>query len=210
MITVKLYNSDGAVMGDTKLDPKLFGVEVKSGLVHEVMIGLSANARQSLAHTKTKGEVRGGGKKPWKQKGTGRARQGSTRSPQWVGGGVVFGPRKERDYSVKINKKMKRLVMAMVLSDKVANDRLLVLESYPIKIGKTKEMSTVLKKLPVKGSVLCLQTPSDPMLARSVRNLPKIHFAGTSDISIADILHADFLLSTPAVIEKLVQMYASA
>ena len=210
MITVKLYNSDGTIKGEISLDPKLFGVEVRAGLVHEVMTSLSANARQSLAHTKTKGEVSGGGKKPWKQKGTGRARQGSTRSPQWVGGGVAFGPRKERDYSVKINKKMKRLVMAMALSDKVAGDRLLVLESYPAKTGKTKEMSTVLKTLPVKGSTLCMQAVGDPMLARSVRNLPKIHFANTTDISIADVLHADFILVTPAVIEKLTQMYGNA
>ncbi len=208
MPKVNLYNVEGKVVGERDLSQAVFGVVVNPSVVHEVMVGLMANARKPLAHTKTKGDVRGGGKKPWKQKGTGRARQGSTRSPQWAGGGVVFGPRSERDYTKKINAKMKKKAFMMALSDKVANERLVLVEELAAKEGKTKQITSVLSKLPVKGKVALVNTAKDLLLARSVKNLQKTSLFGTNNISLNDVLRADYLVLTPDVVEKFEATYA--
>ncbi|KAA0205979.1 50S ribosomal protein L4 [Candidatus Uhrbacteria bacterium] len=129
MPNVSIYSQDGKSVGEMSLPEAYFGVKAKPKLVHEVLVAQQANRRKAVAHTKNRGEVSGGGKKPWKQKGTGRARQGSIRSPQWVGGGIVFGPRAERNFSVKVNRKAKQKALFMALSDKVANKSLLVIES---------------------------------------------------------------------------------
>jgi large subunit ribosomal protein L4 len=209
MPKVKLYNVEGKVVGEKELSPAVFGVAVNPQVVHEVMVGLMANARQPLAHTKTKGEVRGGGKKPWKQKGTGRARQGSTRNPQWVGGGVAFGPRAERDYTKKINAKLKKKALLMALSDKVTNERLVLVEALAAKEGKTKQIVGELAKLPVKGKVTLVNGAKDEMLARSVKNLRTVKLFGTGNISLTDVLRADYLVLDPGAVEKFEKTYAA-
>ena len=208
MPKVKLYSIEGKAVGEKELASSVFGVAVNPHVVHEVMVGLAASARQSLAHTKTKGEVRGGGKTPWTQKGTGRARQGSTRNPQWVGGGVAFGPRSERDYTKKINAKTKRKALLMVLSDKVADDKLVLVESLEAKNGKTKEVNKVLGKLPVKGKLMLVAAGRDEMLARSTRNLQKVHLVNVGSLNMNDVLRAEFVVTTPEATDKLEKMYA--
>ncbi len=207
MPKVNLYNVEGKVVGERELSQAVFGVAVNPAVVHEVMVGLMANARKPLAHTKTKGDVRGGGKKPWKQKGTGRARQGSTRSPQWAGGGIVFGPRNERDYTKKINAKLKKKAFMMALSDKVASERLVLVEELAAKDGKTKQINGVLAKLPVKGKIALVNTAKNELLARSVKNLQKTSLFGTGNISLNDVLRADYLVLTPDVVEKFETTY---
>ncbi len=128
-IKVKLYNWQGKVSGDELLDSKIFGIEPKPGVIHQVVIAQQKNSRDVIAHTKGRSDVRGGGKKPWKQKGTGQARHGSIRSPLWAGGGITFGPTSSRNFGIKINKKLKKQALAMALSDKVANEKLILVES---------------------------------------------------------------------------------
>ena len=147
----KMYTRDGKETGDVTLPETVFGVTWNPNLVHEVVVGMQANARTSTAHTKDRGEVRGGGKKPWKQKGTGRARHGSSRSPIWTGGGITFGPRSEKDYSVKINKKVRAKALATVLSKKLADQEILFVDSLIMTEPKTKDAKAVLTAL-AKGT----------------------------------------------------------
>ncbi|MBU0619801.1 MAG: 50S ribosomal protein L4 [Patescibacteria group bacterium] len=148
---IKIYNQKAEQVGEQKLSGKVFGVKTNEGLVHQAMVAQMGNERQVLAHTKTRGEVRGGGKKPWRQKGTGRARAGSSRSPIWIGGGVTFGPRKDRNFKKNINKKMRQKAILMVLSDKVANHNLTVLDKLEMKEYKTKAFDEMLVKLEFKN-----------------------------------------------------------
>jgi large subunit ribosomal protein L4 len=147
MLKIKVYNQEGKEVGEEKLDPAVFGVKVKPELVHQAVVAQMAKARVPIAHTKTRGEVRGGGKKPWRQKGTGRARVGSTRSPIWRGGGITFGPRKNRVFAQKINKKARRKALLMCLSDKKASGWMVVLNKLELGKGKTKELVKVLESL---------------------------------------------------------------
>ena len=209
MVKVKLYDQKGQVIGEKELPEEVFGVPVKPELVHEVLVSMEASARQPLAHTKTRGEVSGGGNKPWKQKGTGRARHGSIRSPLWAGGGVTFGPRKDRNYNKKINRKTKQLAFVMSLSDKVTDERLLLVEAFGIKDGKTKETVNLLKNLPVEGKALILSADKGGMLAQSARNLQKVRFAGVGDINLKQVLNADWVVTTPEAVDKLIQIYGS-
>jgi large subunit ribosomal protein L4 len=195
MPKVKLYNIEGKVVGEHELDAKVFGASVNPSVVHEVAVSIQANARRPWAHTKTRGNVSGGGKKPWKQKGTGRARQGSIRSPQWVGGGIVFGPLNERNYTKKINRKLKSAALAMVLSDKVASEKLVLVDAFSSK-GKTKESVTALSKLPVNGKISLVTTGSDPMLVRSLRNVEKVNVTNLSSLNLFDVLDAQFVVMT--------------
>ncbi len=144
-LKIKIYSQNGNVVKETELNPEIFGVAVKESVVHQVAVAQMANARVAIADTKDRSEVRGGGKKPWRQKGTGRARQGSIRSPLWKGGGVVFGPKSARNFSQKINKKMKRKALFMCLSDKVNNNFLVVIDQLKLTAGKTKEIIEVVK-----------------------------------------------------------------
>ena len=147
MIKIPVYNEEGKVIGQEKLDPEIFGLESKPDLIHQTVVSLMANQRHPFAHTKARSEVRGGGKKPWRQKGTGRARAGTIRSPLWKGGGVTFGPDKNRNYSQKINRKIKRQVLLMCLSDKVKEERLYVLDKLEMPEIKTKKFVQILFKL---------------------------------------------------------------
>jgi large subunit ribosomal protein L4 len=172
-----IYNQKGEKVGDVKISSEIFDLEVNEALVHQAMVTQMANERQVVAHTKDRSEVRGGGKKPWKQKGTGRARAGSSRSPIWIGGGVTFGPTKDRNFTKKINKKMKQKALMMVLSDKVKNGNLVILEKFEIKEYKTKDFNSILKSL--EGSAF--PKDSKELIENDVNNKKS-----TSDKSIAD------------------------
>ncbi|MBU4482340.1 50S ribosomal protein L4, partial [Patescibacteria group bacterium] len=142
-----VYNSSGERIKEIELNSKIFGIEIKNSVVHQVAVAQMANSRVAIAHTKDRSEVRGGGVKPWKQKGTGRARHGSTRSPIWVGGGVTFGPTKDRNFSKKVNKKQKTKALFMCLSDKANNDLFILLDELNLENGKTQELIGVIKNL---------------------------------------------------------------
>ncbi len=211
MAKIKIYNSTGKEVGEKTLNDSVFGVEVKPELVHEVVIGIMANERQPYAHTKTRGNVRGGGRKPWRQKGTGRARHGSRRSPIWVGGGITFGPDKERNYSLKINRRVKQRTMTMSLSDKVADSKLVLVEAFNIKDGKTKESVGLLEKLPIEsGKVLIISLETDKMLRRSVGNLQDITLRNANDFGLLDVLRAEYVVMTPEVVDAIEKKLATA
>jgi large subunit ribosomal protein L4 len=209
MPNIKVYNIEGKVVGERELPAGVFGVKVNPNVIHEVVVANEANAREPWAHTKTKGEVRGGGKKPWRQKGTGRARQGSTRNPQWIGGGVAFGPRSDRDYSKKLNRKTKARAFCMMLSDKAANERLVLVEGLSVPSGKTKQAVGVFGKLPVKGKLAVVVAGGDAMLSRSTRNLKTIRYATVSDVSLMDVIGAEYLVLSTEATDVLVKKYGS-
>lgn len=188
MASVKVYNQEGKQTGELELNSKFFGVKPVTSFIHEIVVAQAANRRRPIANTKTRGEVSGGGKKPWKQKGTGRARQGSIRSPQWVGGGITFGPRKERNFSVKVNRKAKQKALFMALTDRVNDQRLMILESFTPAEPKTKLAVELMKKLPVYRKVLMVIPKSDPSLMRMVRNLPNIKLVTANTINLEDVL----------------------
>lgn len=199
----KLYTIDGKEKGDIKLNPKIFGIKTNKNLVHQAIVAFLANRRLGLAHTKTRGEVRGGGKKPWKQKGTGRARHGSIRSPLWRGGGVTFGPRNDRNYSQKINKKMKRKAMFMVLSDKAAAGQIAVLESLDLKEAKTKKIKALFNNLAVDRSALVLIEKMDKKTVAAVRNLPKTEIMTANSLNVYDALNAKRIVMTEKALAEI-------
>lgn len=192
MLNVSLYNTQGKSVGELELNADHFGVKANPALIHEAVVAQQANARHSIAHTKTKGEVRGGGKKPWKQKGTGRARHGSSRSPIWVGGGITFGPRSDRNYSIKINRKAKKKAMFMVLSDKLAHQHLIATESFTV--PKTKAFVSYLGSLPVSRKVLYVISSSRPELVRAARNLENVFVVTANALNVVDLLRYDFVV----------------
>ncbi|MFA6429297.1 MAG: 50S ribosomal protein L4 [Patescibacteria group bacterium] len=208
MPKISLYNQEGASVGDIALSDAIFGVKPEAGLIHEAVIAARANARRSVANTKTRGEVRGGGKKPWKQKGTGRARQGSIRAPQWVGGGITFGPLSERNFSLKINKKAKQKALFMALSDKVADKRLIVLDTVTTEPAKTKTVAMALKKLPVQKTVLIVAPGANASLMRMVRNLQNVKVTNAQSVGLMDVMtyrSVVFLKDAVPVFEKIYQ-----
>lgn len=188
MSKINIYNQEGKVAGDLELNAKHFGVKVDPALIHQMVVAQQANARKNTGHTKTKGEVQGGGKKPWKQKGTGRARQGSIRSPQWVGGGIAHGPRKERNYGVKVNKKAKQKALFMALSDKVANSTFVVLDSMSTATPKTKVAAATFTKLPLGRRTLFVIPKSNPTLLRMVRNLQNVKLVTVNALNLVDVV----------------------
>ncbi len=203
MAKAMLYNQDGAQIGTTELNDTVFGVAPKDSVVHQVYVALTANARRPWADTKDRGEVRGGGKKPWKQKGTGRARHGSIRSPIWKGGGVTFGPLSTRNYKQKINKKMNQAAVRMCLSDKVADQKFLVVEAFP-GTGKTKVMATLRGKLPgnAKSTLLVIEK-NDPTIERAMRNIPRLDLVRASDVNVIDLLHHQYVIASKGSIATL-------
>lgn len=210
MPSVKQYNQEGKQTGTVELNAKFFGVKAKPGFVHEVLVAQQANARHPIASTKTRGEVRGGGKKPWKQKGTGRARQGSIRSPQWVGGGIAFGPQSERNFSVKVNKKAKQKALFMALSDKVANDHLMVLEGFKAKDTKTKFAAELFKNLKVARKALAVVPKSDPAMLRMVRNLQNIKLVTVNSLNLEDILANNVVVFWKDTVPAFEALYSKA
>jgi large subunit ribosomal protein L4 len=210
MSKIKVYNMEGKVVSEREMAPKLFDVKINESLVHLAAEAQQANSRVMGGHSKTRGEVRGGGKKPWKQKGTGRARHGSIRSPIWRGGGVTFGPQSERNFSKKLNRKSKKGALAMALTDKVQNDALLGLEALTMEAGKTKTMAGMLKKLPVGRKILLVLPSSDPMAVRASRNLKNLWTVTASAISLVDVLKADTVVASVAALDLLESSYAKA
>lgn len=205
MLKINIYNSEGKVAGEQELAPEVFEVKPDLKIIHFVVNGLMANQRQVLAHTLTRGEVRGGGKKPWKQKGTGRARHGSIRSPLWRGGGVIFGPLKDRNFKIKINKKTKQLAFKMILSDRVKEQSLILAENLnldsPAGEAKTKNAVKFLKNLSLAGQKVLIIFPSPNEKTRlASRNLPRIQQENLNEVNLLDILNNDKILTTPEAI----------
>lgn len=211
MPSVKVYNQQGAVIREEVLDDAVFGVRPNATLLHDVVVSLQANLRLGTAHTKTKGEVRGGGKKPWKQKGTGRARHGSSRSPLWKGGGVTFGPRNDRNYTQKINKKVRQLALRMCLSDKVASDRLMLVETLALPTQKTKAAQQLLKTLQIplqkKNAVLVVSPSGAADISRCVRNLTSAYVLHANNLNILDVLKFPYLVTTPEEAKNIERLY---
>lgn len=197
MITAKLYNQTGQENGVVELNGEVFGrSKLNKELVHEVAVAMLAGRRNTVASTKTRGEVRGGGKKPWQQKGTGRARAGSIRSPLWRGGGITFGPRSNRNFGKKVNKKTKRASVLMVLSDRARDGRVSVLENLELAEGKTRELATVMKALGDKienfgKNILLVLPKSDAKIWRASRNLPSMRAARADQLNLLELLTAD-------------------
>ncbi len=192
---VKTYNQNGEEIGTTDLPSELFDVKLNSDLVHQVFVSQTANRRIVIAHTKNRGEVRGGGKKPWAQKGLGKARHGSIRSPIWRHGGVVFGPRKERIFKKKIPDKMRRKALFMVLSAKARNNLLVLLDELKLAKPKTKLMTELLNRLPLKGKSSLIALPQmDKSLILAVRNIPKAAAIQAKDLNALDLLSFKYLV----------------
>ncbi|MCD7864452.1 MAG: 50S ribosomal protein L4 [Clostridiales bacterium] len=206
MANVSVYNMEGSEVGSLELNDAVFGVEINEHLVHMAVVQQQANNRQGTQSAKTRSEVRGGGRKPWRQKGTGHARQGSTRSPQWTGGGVVFAP-KPRDYSFKINKKEKRAALKSALTSRVQNDNFVVLDELKLDAIKTKDFVKVLNNLKVSKALVVLDD-KDFVIEKSAANVPNIRTALVSTINVYDILKYDTVITTKAGVAKIEEVYA--
>jgi large subunit ribosomal protein L4 len=192
---VNIYNQKGEKIGQTRLPSEIFGLKVNSDLVHQVVVSQMANRRKILAQTKTRAEVRGGGRKPWRQKGTGRARHGSIRSPLWRKGGVTFGPRKERVFKRMIPKKMRRKALFMVLSAKVKDNLLILLDKLKLEQPKTKLMAEILKRLPAREKTSLIALPEmDKNLILATRNFPDVEVMQARDLNALDLLSFKYLI----------------
>ena len=206
MANVSVYNIEGKEVGKIDLSDAVFGVEVNEHLVHMAVVNQLANNRQGTQSAKTRSEVSGGGRKPWRQKGTGHARQGSTRSPQWTGGGVVFAP-KPRDYSFKMNKKEKRIALLSALSSKVAESKIVVLDEFKLDEIKTKKFVEVMNNLKVENALVVLEGENKNVVL-SGRNIPSVKVTATNEINTYDVLKYETLVVTKAAVEKLEEVYA--
>lgn len=205
---VKVFNTQGKEVKEVELSDAVFNVVVKPEVVHEVFVALRGNAREPWADTKNRGEVRGGGKKPWQQKGTGRARHGSIRSPIWKGGGVAFGPLSIRNYKTKINKKTRRLATRMCLSDKAQNGALWVVESIATE-PKTKLFSGILKALPAKQKSFLVVTPGkDETVIRATNNIKSVKTSRAEDLNVVEILSKQAILTTVDGLKKIEEVLA--
>lgn len=207
MPKVDLYDMTGKVVGDIELNDSIFAVEVNKEVMHQVVLNQLANKRQGTQSTKTKSEVRGGGKKPWRQKGTGRARQGSIRSAQWIKGGIVLGP-KPRSYSYTLPKKVKRLALKSALTSKVAEKEIIVLDTIAVEEIKTKQIVNMLNNLKVDTSALIVLPAKDEKVEKSARNIPGIKTAFVNTINVFDILKYDKFVITKDAVEKVEEVYA--
>ena len=206
MANVSVYNMEGSEVGKLDLNDSVFAVDVNEHLMHMAVVLQLANKRQGTQKAKTRSEVSGGGRKPWRQKGTGHARQGSTRSPQWTGGGIVFAP-KPRDYSFKMNKKEKNLALKSVLTTKVAENKFIVVDGLSFDEIKTKNMVNVLKNLEVKKA-LVVTDDDNKNVTLSSRNIPGVKTAFTNTINVYDILKYDKMVVAKDVISKIEEVYA--
>ncbi|MGN0465602.1 MAG: 50S ribosomal protein L4 [Lachnospiraceae bacterium] len=206
MASVAVYNMEGQEVGTIELNDAIFGIDVNEHLVHMAVVNQLANKRQGTQSAKTRSEVSGGGRKPWRQKGTGHARQGSTRSPQWTGGGVVFAP-KPRDYSFKLNKKEKRKALKSVLTSRVSEGKFVVLDALKFDEIKTKKMQAVLNNLKV-DKALVVMAEKDDVVIKSANNIPTVKTALTSTINVYDILKYDTMIVTKDAVAKIEEVYA--
>lgn len=211
---IKVYNQSAEAVKDLELSAKIFGVKPNNELLHQAVIAGQANSRQVLAHTKDRSEVSGGGKKPWKQKGTGRARSGSSRSPIWIGGGVTFGPRKDRNFKQKINQKMKQKALFMSLSDKVETGTLVVLDNLDFNDYKTKNFNAMLTAVEKKvlandrRDILVINDSKNEKTQYSGRNLKGVKIINLENINLLDILNYKNLLVTENAVKTLADRYS--
>lgn len=195
MATVDVLNDSGSSAGSVDLDDALFGVEPNVSVMHQVVVAQLAAHRSGTASTKTRAEVRGGGRKPWRQKGTGNARQGSIRAPHWRGGGVAHGP-KPRSYAQRTPKKMKRLALASALSDRLADNKLIVLDGWNFDTPSTKTAKSAIEALGASGRILVVLAREDELAARSLRNLPEVTLIPAGQVTTYDVLVNDFIIYT--------------
>lgn len=207
MPKVALYNMQGQQVGDIELNDRVFGIEVNKSVLHDAVVMQLASRRRGTAATKTRGMVSGGGRKPWRQKGTGRARAGSTRSPLWRHGGVVFGPQ-PRDYGYTLPRKVRRLALRSALSDKVQNGNIIVLDQLSLAQPKTKEMVKVLEALKVAEAALVVTAERDENVFKSARNIPGITPVAASGINVYDLLAHDKLVITKDAVAKVEEVLA--
>jgi large subunit ribosomal protein L4 len=212
-LEIDVYNQEGEKTGVLELDPEIFDVKLNKDLIHQVVVSLMANKRQNWAHTKTRGEVRGGGRKPWPQKGLGLARHGSIRSPIWKGGGVVFGPRKNKIYKKKIPKKMKRKALFSVLSEKLRRKLIIVFENLNLDQPKTKKLVQLINlwKNKIKnfknGSILFVIPKEDKNLELAASNLPKVEVITIENLNVLNLLSFKYLIFLKEAIKKLEEIY---
>ena len=206
MANVSVYNMEGKEVGTLELNDAVFGVEVNEHLVHMAVVQQLANNRQGTQKAKTRSEVSGGGRKPWRQKGTGHARQGSTRAPQWTGGGVVFAP-VPRDYSFKINKKEKRAALKSALTSRVEAQKFVVLDELKLEAIKTKDFVKVLNNLNV-SKALVVMGDKDVVIEKSAANVPDVKTTQATLLNVYDILKYDTVITTKAAVEKIEEVYA--
>ncbi len=212
-MTEIIYNQEGKEVGQIELPAEIFDVKMNQDLVHQVVVAQMANSRPVLAHTKDRSERRGGGAKPWRQKGTGRARHGSIRSPIWRGGGVTFGPTKERVFAKKINKKMKRKALFMVLSSKVKDKEIILLDKIELAEAKTKKMVELFNNLKIKikkdlfKGTLAVLASSEQEIIRATKNIPKIKTIRADSLNVLDILSYRYLLIPQKAIEIIKETY---
>ncbi|GLY12785.1 50S ribosomal protein L4 [Pseudobacillus badius] len=207
MPKVTLLNQNGAEVGEIELNDSVFGIEPNQHVLFEAVMMQRASLRQGTSKVKNRSEVRGGGRKPWRQKGTGRARQGSIRSPQWRGGGTVFGP-VPRSYSYKLPKKVRRLAIKSALSSKVAEQNIIVLEALSFDAPKTKEFASVLKNLSVNSKALIVTEALNENVALSARNIPGVTVVEANGVSVLDVLGHEKLIITKAAVEKVEEVLA--
>ena len=207
MPTIDVYNVEGKKVSTVDLKEEIFGIEPNEAIVHSVLINFLANQRQGTQSTKTRSEVSGGGRKPWRQKGTGRARQGSIRAPQWIKGGIALGP-KPRKYTYKINKKEKRLAIKSVLSSKVLENQLVVIDELPFKEIKTKQMVSALEKNKVEGKTLIMLPEKNEAVQKSARNIEGVKTTLVNTINVYDLLKYKNLVITLDTVKKLEEVYA--
>ena len=206
MANVSVFNLEGNEVGTLELNDAVFGVEVNEHLVHMAVVAQLANKRQGTQKAKTRSEVRGGGRKPWRQKGTGHARQGSTRSPQWTGGGVVFAPT-PRDYSFKLNKKEKRAALKSALTSRVVENKFVVVDELKLDEIKTKKFVEVLKNLNVEKALVVLNDMDEKVIA-SAANIPTVKTTQTNELNVFDVLKYDTVVVTKAAVATIEEVYA--
>lgn len=208
MPKVALYNQQGEQIGDIELSDDIFGVQINTAAMHQAVVAYLANQRLASAKTKTRTEVRGGGRKPWRQKGTGRARHGSIRSPIWRGGGIVFGPTGEQNFKQKLPKKIKRLALKSALTAKVNDGSLIVLDALRLEKPKTKEMVAILQRLQTGRKVLLVMDGSQENVIKSARNIPGVKTTHAGQLNVYDILNTDNLVLTRDAVNQIEEVFA--
>lgn len=209
MAKTAVLNMEGKQVSELELDDSVFATEFNAATVHNVVVMQLANKRRGTHSTKTRSEVAGGGRKPWRQKGTGRARVGSSRNPIWRSGGIAFGP-KPRDYSYTMPKKARRVAMRSVLSDKLAGGKLIVLDKLSMEAPKTKEMIRVLSNLNADKKALVVTDVVEPAIVRSAANIPGVRTAVVDELNVYDVMNADVLIATEAAVKKIEEVLANA
>lgn len=209
-VKAQVYNQKGEKTGEISLNETVFGVEMNEGLVHQALLMQQANARNPIAHTKLRGEVRGGGRKPWKQKGTGRARQGSIRAPHFRGGGITFGPRNTRNHTIMMPKRQRRAALFCALSSKAKQEHIFVLDQYDAKEVKTKTFADMVKKLPIERKVLVVLSEKNEILQKSARNLPNAKTILASYLNIKDVLSYGSIMFLEDALAKVEETFVGA